>query len=78
MFWSGDRNEPPHVHAVHIHFKNRGKQEAKLWLAPIDVAKVVDIPDHELKSPSSDCFLRKVQEKQTEFLKAWHEHFGRH
>lgn len=66
MFWSGDRNEPPHVHV------KQGRQEAKLWLAPVDVAKVIDIPDHELKG-----ILRKVEEKQAEFLKAWHEHFGR-
>jgi Domain of unknown function (DUF4160) len=62
LFWSGDRGEPPHVHVK----KDAG--EAKVWLAPVRL-KAVDFKDHEIRE-----IVRKVQQQQATFLKAWHDH----
>ena len=66
FFWSGDRDEPPHVHV------KKGASEAKVWLDPVAVNKAVDLRDHEINE-----ILRKVRQQRSAFIEAWHDHFGR-
>ncbi|MGH7928376.1 MAG: DUF4160 domain-containing protein [Candidatus Binatia bacterium] len=65
FFWSGDRGEPPHVHV------KKGAGEVKVWLDPVRSGTAVDLRAHEVNE-----ILRKVQEQQTAFVGAWHDHFG--
>jgi Domain of unknown function (DUF4160) len=64
FFWSGDRGEPPHVHV------KKGAGEAKVWLDPVRLHKAVDFKDYEIRE-----ILRKAQEQEAAFLRAWHDHF---
>lgn len=65
FFWAGDKGEPPHVHV------KKDRAEAKIWLSPIGLAKQIDFADHEINQ-----ILRKTEEKQQDFLKAWSDFFG--
>jgi len=64
-FWSHELNEPLHIHV------DRDRYSAKFWLRPIALARNLGFKAHE---------LRRIQaiivNHQTEFLEAWHGHFG--
>lgn len=64
-FFSGEGNEPPHVHVEY------GDKVAKYWLGPVELAQSEGFRNHELKR------LRAlVIEHRKVFLEKWHEHFG--
>lgn len=64
-FWSHEPNEPPHIHV------DREKFSAKFWLHPIALARNIGFRAHELRQLQT-----LVVKHQTEFLEAWHGHFG--
>lgn len=64
FFYSGEGNEPPHVH---VEF---GDKLAKYWLEPVELASSTRFRSHEL-GPLREMILAH----RDEFLKAWHEHF---
>jgi len=66
FFASSDGSEPPHVHIEHD-----GKV-AKFWLQPVKNAKTGRLAQHQLS-----MIERLVSEHQVEFLKVWHDFFGR-
>lgn len=65
VFFSSDRNEPPHIHV------KRDRQIVKFWLEPVSFAKNRGFPDHELSN-----IERLVVKYQQTFLEAWHDYFG--
>ncbi len=64
FFWSGEGNEPPHVHV------ENGDRLAKYWLEPVELASSKRFRSHEL-GPLREIVLAN----RDAFLKAWHEHF---
>jgi hypothetical protein len=64
FFYSGDRTEPPHVHA------QRDSHEAKFWLQPVRLAFNRGFPQPELRRVEAI-----VVENQERLLEAWHEFF---
>ena len=64
-FWSHELNEPPHIHV------DRDACSAKFWLEPVGLSKNIGFRAHELRQVQA-----LVVEHQTEFLEAWHGHFG--
>ena len=64
VFFSSDRGEP-----VHIHVK-RDRHVAKFWLEPVELAKNLGFPDHEVNR-----IERLVGEHQQFLIEAWHEYF---
>jgi len=66
FFFSGEGQEPPHVHVEHA------DKVAKYWLQPVELASSEGFRAHELSK------LRMlVIEHRNLFLEKWHEHFGR-
>lgn len=65
-FWSGDRQERPHIHVM------SGSGEAKIWLQPVQLHRVVGLADHAVNQ-----LVRKVTEEEHVFLQAWHDYFRR-
>jgi hypothetical protein len=66
FFFSGDRNEPTHVHV------KRDRKLAKFWLAPIRMAYNYGFNPTELNRIAAI-----VREHEAVLLKAWHEYFNR-
>jgi hypothetical protein len=67
LFYSADGHEPPHVHV------RKGRQEVKFWLdQDCSVAVVRRVSAREIA-----LLQRKVREQHDEFLRKWHEYFGR-
>ena len=63
-FYSRETGEPPHIHV------EWGDKLAKYWLEPLELASFKRFRPHGLTS------LREmVEERQDEFLRAWHEYF---
>ncbi len=63
-FFSGEGNEPPHIHV-----QGHGKR-AKFWLLPLTIAHRGKFADHELNN-----IARIIQEHYDELLQAyldWH------
>jgi len=65
FFYSGDRNEPPHIHVEH------GGSEAKFWLDPVRLEHSRGFADKELNRIQGI-----IQDHQTTLLGSWHEFFG--
>lgn len=65
VFFSSDRNEPPHIHV------KRDRQIAKFWLEPVSIAKNRGFNDHELNQVE-----RLVVQYQQALIEAWHDYFG--
>lgn len=65
FFFSADRDEPPHIHV------EAGDYVAKFWLSPVWLASSRGFNDKELNT-----LQKLVQEREQEFLEAWHEFFG--
>lgn len=64
-FYSGDRDEPPHVHV------QRDNDSAKFWLEPVRLAKSVGFNNAELNQ------LQKLMEDNSdELLRSWHDFFS--
>ncbi|HZO28807.1 MAG TPA: DUF4160 domain-containing protein [Chloroflexota bacterium] len=64
FFYSGDRHEPPHVHA------ERESNEAKFWLQPVRLADNRGFGSAELRRME-----RIVAERANDLLRAWHDYF---
>jgi hypothetical protein len=64
FFYSGENNEPPHIHVT------SSDKLAKYWLEPVELASSKRFRDHELNAVRSLV----LQHRQI-FLEAWHDHF---
>lgn len=64
-FYSNEGDEPPHIHV------DDGDKSAKFWLDPVGLARNHGFPAHELSR-----ILQIIRVNQSDFRKAWHEHFG--
>jgi 3-methyladenine DNA glycosylase AlkD len=64
FFFSGDRDEPRHVHV------EREDMLAKFWLAGPALAESKGFASHELR-----MIARIVAEHRDDFVEAWNEHF---
>jgi len=64
-FYSHEPNEPPHIHI------DRGEATIKVWLQPIEVAKIRGFRAHEIAG-----IVAMVEDNEVKLLEAWHEHFG--
>ena len=65
IFFSSDRNEPPHIHV------KRDRQVAKYWLEPVALAKNRGFAEHELNDIET-----LVAQNQQILIEAWHDYFG--
>lgn len=65
FFFSGEGNEPPHIHAEH------GDKVAKYWLNPVELSSSAGFRSHELKKVRT-----LVIEHRALFLEKWNEYFG--
>lgn len=65
FFFSGDRDEPPHVHV------ERDDDEAKFWLRPVGLAANWGFSPKELRTVEAI-----VVENQMELLRSWNEFFS--
>ena len=65
FFWSNERAEPPHIHV------ESGDRYAKVWLAPVRVAKSEGYNPKHLR-----FVLRLVEQHREEFLERWHDYFS--
>ena len=65
LFYALDVHEPPHIHV------RKNKNELKIWLESMEVAKNIGFKDHEINE-----IYAKVKEEQDNFLKGWHDFFG--
>ena len=64
FFYSGDRDEPPHVHV------ERDNCEAKFWLEPIRLERNESFSSKELNRIKD-----LVEQHQIKFLEDWNECF---
>jgi hypothetical protein len=64
FFYSGDRDEPEHVHV------EREDKVAKFWLEPVRLERSGGFGRSELRT-----IQRIVTERRSELVEAWHEHF---
>ena len=65
FFYSGDRDEPPHVHI------EREDSVAKVWLDPVRLESNAGFRAAELRR-----IERIVSDNQIKLLEAWHGHLG--
>lgn len=65
FFYSGDREEPPHVHV------EREDKIAKFWLNPVRVQDSGGFRAHEIRR-----IQRLVEEREEKILEQWNEHFS--
>lgn len=64
FFYSGDRNEPPHVHV------RKAGQEAKFWLDPIRPARLGRFKTNDLRR-----LMEILEENEVVILEQWNEQF---
>jgi hypothetical protein len=64
-FYSGDREEPRHVHV------ERDSAAAKFWLDPVRLDRSHGFPRAELAR-----LLKLVESHQAEFRRKWNDYFG--
>ncbi len=65
FFYSGDRDEPPHVHV------ERERNKAKLWLDPVRLQYSRGFSQREINR-----IQRLVEENRERFLRRWNEFFS--
>ncbi|PYE86359.1 DUF4160 domain-containing protein [Phyllobacterium leguminum] len=63
-FYSGENDEPPHIHV------DGHGAKAKIWLENVSVSKAAGFGQKELAR-----ILSVVQEHREYFLEAWHDYF---
>jgi hypothetical protein len=66
FFFSGEGQEPPHVHV------ERAERYAKFWLKPISLARSRGFRSGEISE-----IQRIVEEHRALFEERWHEHLKR-
>ncbi|MCK9372698.1 MAG: DUF4160 domain-containing protein [Sulfuricurvum sp.] len=64
FFYSGDRDEPVHIHI------ERDDKIAKIWLDPVRLDNSGGFNRKEISE-----MLKTVQEHHQEFVEAWHDYF---
>lgn len=64
FFYSGDRDEPEHVHV------EREDNVAKFWLDPVRMERSGGFSGSELRA-----IQQIVEEQRSELLEVWHEYF---
>lgn len=64
FFYSGDRDEPEHVHV------EREANVAKFWLDPVRLERSGGFDRRELRA-----IQRIVEGHESELVEAWHEYF---
>ena len=62
--YSGDRNEPPHIHI------EREDKEAKFWLQPVRLQQNKGFNPKEINR-----IQKLVEENQEQLLEGWHDFF---
>ncbi|MBI3536206.1 MAG: DUF4160 domain-containing protein [Chloroflexi bacterium] len=65
FFYSGDRDEPQHIHV------ERERMKAKYWLDPVRLETSKGFNQSEINR-----IQRIVEENQEKFLRRWDEYFG--
>ena len=65
FFYSGDRDEPPHVHVT---YENK---VAKFWLEPVRICR-----SGGMRQAQNRRILRIVQENHILLMEAWDEYFN--
>ena len=65
FFYSGDRDEPAHVHV------ERDQNVAKFWLAPVRLRISGGFNAAELRR-----IQRIIEENEISLIEAWNEYFG--
>jgi hypothetical protein len=65
FFYSGDRDEPPHIHV------ERDRNKAKFWLDPVRLQHSAGFNQNEINQ-----IQRLVEENREFFLRRWNEFFG--
>jgi len=65
FFYSGDREEPPHIHV------EREARKAKFWLTPVRLQNSGGFSRQEINR-----IHRLVEENKTHLLKSWDEFFN--
>lgn len=65
FIWSGDRDEPPHIHV------ERENKVAKFWLTPVRLQSSGGFSRHEINR-----IQRLVEENQEVLLRGWDEFFS--
>ena len=65
FFYSGDRDEPPHIHV------ERERNKAKLWLDPVRLQNSKGFSQSEINR-----IQRLVEENRERFLRRWNEFFS--
>jgi len=65
LFYSLDRDEPPHIHA------RKDRKEVKIWLDDLSMARNRRCTAKEIRD-----IISVTKEHRTEFLEKWNEHFG--
>ncbi|MFV1980115.1 MAG: DUF4160 domain-containing protein [Rhodothermia bacterium] len=65
FFYSGDRDEPEHVHV------EREGNIAKFWVGPVRLQK-----SGGFRRPEIFRITKMVEEHSKEITEAWHEYFG--
>jgi hypothetical protein len=65
FFYSGDRDEPPHVHVEH------DQSEAKFWLDPVRFERSHGFSGKELRQ-----IQEIIEDNQATLLGGWNEFFG--
>jgi len=64
LFFSNDRDEPPHIHV------QEGRKLAKFWLLSCELAYSTNFASHELTKVGD-----LVRQNRESFLEAWHDFF---
>lgn len=65
FFYSGDADEPPHIHV------ERDDHLAKFWLQPVRLQNSGGFKRNELNRVQ-----HLVEENRERFIEVWNEHFG--
>ncbi|MBN1559528.1 DUF4160 domain-containing protein [candidate division KSB1 bacterium] len=64
FFYSGDKQEPPHIHV------ERESYTCKFWLNPVVYCKSQGFNRHEINQ-----IHKMVEEYKNDLLRKWHEYF---
>lgn len=65
FFYSGDYNEPPHIHV------ERDENKAKFWLKPVKLHNSIGFSSKEINQ-----IYRLIEENQGTLLRRWDEYFN--
>ena len=65
FFYSGDQDEPPHIHV------ERDNHKAKFWLQPVRLQN-----SGRFKRKELNRIQELIEENQVRFLEEWYEYFS--